>query len=132
MRLVWNAAVSLFQVKYFQCRSVIPKQSGPKYSLKVMKARMKMAGKRVTFEKGEVTYVEIRESSANVEYVSREVQLLWGDEYRILTSDGMVVKDCSGTRGMLIVLLYNRLFMRESNFCKFASEKHFAKKDSHN
>ena len=82
MRLVWNAAVSLFQVKYFQCRSVIPKQSGPKYSLKVMKARMKMA---VTFEKGEVTYVEIRESSANVEYVSREVQLLWGDEYRILT-----------------------------------------------
>ena len=27
-----------------------------------------------------------------------------------------------------ICVPYNRLFMRESNFCEFASEKHFAKK----
>ena len=60
---------------------------------------MEKTGKRFTFEKGEVTYVEIRESSANVDHISREIQLLWGDEYRITTSDGMEVKDCSGTRG---------------------------------
>ena len=63
---------------------------------------MERTGKRFTFEKGEVTYVEIRESSANIDYVSREIQLLWGDEYRITTSDGMEVKDCSGTRGKII------------------------------
>ena len=49
--------------------TVVPgqKHSGPKYSVEIVKARMKKTGKPSTFEKGEVTYVKIRESSANID-----------------------------------------------------------------
>ena len=81
-------------------------KSSPKYhSLKVMQARLDTNGKRVTFDKGEVAYIEITESSANVTYISQEIQQLWGNNYRIATSDGMEVKDCSGTQGNLVEYL---------------------------
>ena len=83
-------------------RSVVPGQRGthsPKHSLKVIKATMTKSGKKYTFEKGEVGYVDITEDNANIDYISQEVGALWGSEYRITTADGAEVKDCSGTRG---------------------------------
>ena len=99
-------------------RSVVPgqKHSGPKYSVKIIKATMVKTGKRVTFEKGEVTYVEIQESSANIDYISREIQLLWGEEYHIVTPDGMEVKDCSGTRGKINDLIWHNLITSNNFF----------------
>ena len=62
-------------------------------------------GKKITFEKGEVSFIEIRESTANIDFVSQEVQLLWGEDYRVVTAEGMEVKDGSGTRGKINKLI---------------------------
>ena len=60
---------------------------------------MERNGKKVVFDKGEVGYVDITESTANVQFIAQEVASLWGGEYRIISADGAEVKDCSGTRG---------------------------------
>lgn len=75
------------------------RDSGARYNLKIIKARLDMVGKKPSFDKREVTYVEIKESTATVAHIASEIRGVWGQEYRIVTSDGMEVRDCSGTRG---------------------------------
>lgn len=80
-------------------RSVLGHKSGARYNLKIIKARLDMVGKKPSFDKGEVTCVEIKESTATVAHIASEIRGVWGQEYRIVTSDGMEVRDSSGTRG---------------------------------
>lgn len=80
-------------------RSVLGHKSGARYNLKIIKARLDMVGKKPSFDKGEVTYVEIKESTATVAHIASEIRGVWGQEYCIVTSDGMEVRDSSGTRG---------------------------------
>jgi len=57
-----------------------------------------MVGKKPSFDK-EVTYVEIKESTGTVAHIASEIQGVWGQEYCIITSDDMEVRDPSGTKG---------------------------------
>lgn len=84
---------------YIFYRSVIPRNSQT-YRLKVRKARLDKQGKRVSFDKvGNVVYVEIRESSANIVFILKEVKSKCGSDYIVVTADGLEVKDSSGSRG---------------------------------
>ena len=45
------------------------------------------------------TFVDVMEATANLHYVSSAVQRKWGQEYTLVTYDGLKVDDSSGTKG---------------------------------
>ena len=86
-------------------RSVVPKHSsskGPTVSVKVIRATMESfrAGK-TEFSQEAQMHIDISESTANVEHVTKEVQQRWGEKYIIVTADGLQLEDCEGTQGNL-------------------------------
>ena len=51
------------------------------------------------------TFVDVTEATANLHYVSSAVQHKWGQDYALVTSDGLKVDDSSGTKGMTVYAL---------------------------
>ena len=45
------------------------------------------------------TFVDVTESTSNVNYVRNAVQKRWGEEYTLVTADGLEIEDSSGTQG---------------------------------
>ena len=84
-------------------RSVIPKHSsskGPSVSVKIIRATMESSrtGKTEFFQEAQM-HIDITESTANVDYVTKEVQQRWGQNYVVVTGDGLQLEDCEGTQG---------------------------------
>ena len=44
-------------------------------------------------------HLDISESTANVRHILEEVQQRWGEEYMLVTLDGLELEDCEGTQG---------------------------------
>ena len=76
------------------------KKSGS-VSVKIVKASFysKCSGGKREFEKLGQTFVSVTEATANVMYVSSVIRQKWGEEYVLVTSDGLQVEDSSGTQG---------------------------------
>ena len=80
---------------------------GGNFSLKITKANMTFtsaaAGKGrshgVEFQPIAQIYVEINEQCANVAYIKACLQKKWGNEYTLVTMDGVELEDCPGTEG---------------------------------
>ena len=71
-------------------RSVTAPRRVPSFSLKVLKAKLTKNGRRKPdFEPLNQTYIELVESTANLEHILVLVRRHWGLEYTIVTSDGM-------------------------------------------
>ena len=81
-------------------RSVTRSSPSPvTYNLKVIKATMKKRSKKVTFDPIHQMYLEIKESTANVHYISLAVTKKWGKGYMLVTNDGLQLEDTEATRG---------------------------------
>ncbi len=48
-------------------------------------------------------YIDISEHTANVEHILREARGRWGDNYVLVTIDGLELQDSEGTKGMLFI-----------------------------
>ena len=44
-------------------------------------------------------HLDISESNANVKHILEEVQQRWGEDYMLVTVDGLELEDCEGTQG---------------------------------
>jgi len=44
-------------------------------------------------------HVDVTETNANVEYITREAQQRWGEQYVLVTADGLELENCEGTKG---------------------------------
>ena len=44
-------------------------------------------------------HLDVTESTANVEHIVKEVQQRWGEEYVIVTLDGLEIENCEGIQG---------------------------------
>ena len=60
---------------------------------------------KVEFVQEAQMHIDLAESTANVEHVTKEVQQRWGPNYVIITSDGLQLEDCEGTQGRLCDVL---------------------------
>ena len=69
---------------------------------KVVKAEKLMVGGKAEFTALEVMYVELKASTANVNYIQSYVQKIWGPQYVIVSNDGLQIQDTSATRGQFI------------------------------
>lgn len=80
-------------------KSVMAKRN--KSKLKIVRANLRYAGNgKPTFESIDVFYVDIDEATSNVPSLLKAVQEEYGDNYVLLTNDGLMIKDSPATRGM--------------------------------
>ena len=71
----------------------------PTFGLKVIKATMSRQGKKTEFLPISQTYLDIVESTANLEHILSIIHKRWGTEYTIVTSDGLPLEDSPATQG---------------------------------
>lgn len=55
---------------------------------------------RLNFQKLGQTFVEMSEAPANVLHVTAAAQRMFGEDYVVVTADGLEVKDGPGTQGL--------------------------------
>lgn len=81
-------------------KSVIPKASkGQSHALRVVRAKMEWSRTgKVAFTTETQMYIDITEHTANVEYVMRD---RWGDNYVLVTVDGLELHDSDGAKGKI-------------------------------
>lgn len=51
------------------------------------------------------TWVVLTEASANVHFITSEVQRKWGNKYILVTSDALPVEDSPATQGMYYICI---------------------------
>lgn len=71
---------------------------------KVVKAEKRMVGGKVEFTALGVMYVELKPSTANVNYIQSYIQKTWGSQYVIVSNDGLQIQDTSATRGQSFIV----------------------------
>ena len=82
-------------------RSVIASRKSPSsFNLKVVKAEMKRNGRKIEFKPKQQTFIEIVETTANVEHILGVVRRRWGPDYVMVTQDGLEVEDAPATQGV--------------------------------
>ena len=84
-------------------KSVIPKHGAskePSMTVKIVRATMESSRTgKVEFTQEAQMHVEVTESTANVQHITREVQQQWGEQYVLVTADGFELENCEGTQG---------------------------------
>jgi hypothetical protein len=84
-----------------QFRSVVLSASKKStHRLKVIKATLTWQGKKPVFTSDMSGYIDLQESTANVENVLSEVRKKWGSSYIIVNNDGLQIEDSSATQGL--------------------------------
>ena len=59
----------------------------------------RLANGKCEFANHGQTFVDVTESTSNVNYIRNAVQKRWGEEYTLVTADGLEIEDSSGTQG---------------------------------
>ena len=85
-------------------QSVIAPRRVPSFSLKVIKANMYRIGKKVEFQPHSQTFIELVDSTANVEHILGVIQRRWGSDYILVTQDGLQLEESPATQGNCIAL----------------------------
>lgn len=79
-------------------------------SIKITKATMrKPAGsgcKKPEFNAISQTHIDLVDATANVEFVTGTIQRRWGDDYVLVTNDGLELEDVPATQGQLMLCIY--------------------------
>ena len=85
---------------YSQTKGLAKKKASVNHTLKVIVASINhVDGDKPSFNKRDLVYVSISESTATLPHVLSAVRDQLGEEYIIVTSDGFEVKDSPGTQG---------------------------------
>uniref|UniRef100_A0A1X7UYK0 RING-type domain-containing protein n=1 Tax=Amphimedon queenslandica TaxID=400682 RepID=A0A1X7UYK0_AMPQE len=70
-------------------------------TVKIIQASMKrLSTGKAEFAHQAQTFIDIRDDTANVTYPTSMVHRKWGNDYVIVTTDGLPIEDCSGTKGL--------------------------------
>lgn len=86
-------------------QSVIQSRRPQSYSLKVIKAEIIQTRhrKKIEFKQITQTFIELMDSTANVEYILSVVQRRWGPDFIIVTHDGLPIEESPATQGEQLV-----------------------------
>ena len=82
-------------------RSVVTPRRAQSFSLKIVKAKLTTnSGRKPTFQPLSQTYIELVESTANLDHILSILQRRWGAGYTIVTNDGIELEDSPATQGI--------------------------------
>ena len=80
------------------------KRSRERTTLKVIVARMRYINAKPEFERVDQIFIPIVEATATLPHILSEVKQNAGEDYVIVTGDGLEVKESSGTEGKSVIL----------------------------
>ena len=84
-----------------QIHSVVAKEALNTFNLKIVKASMqRRRNGKVDFQHESKFFVEVVESTANMDYILGAVQRKWGADPVIVTIDGLTLEDLPATQGL--------------------------------
>ena len=75
-------------------------------TVKIIQAKMSKIKGKPEFNNISLEYVEVTEATANVNYLSNTVQNKWGNDYILVSSDGLQLEDSSATQGGVRLYTY--------------------------
>ena len=58
----------------------------------------RLSSGKIDFSNIDQTFIDIIDATANVNYICGVIQRKWGNNYTIVTSDGLKIDDCSATQ----------------------------------
>lgn len=77
------------------------RKSSSTANVKIIKAKMKRnSSGKAEFNFISQIFVGVTDATANVGYISNEIQKIWSHEYDLVTNDGLPIIDCPGTQGI--------------------------------
>ena len=82
-----------------QRRTFSTKKTNTSVSVKIVKASFSFKNGKAEFQKLGRTFISVSEATANVIYISSVIRQKWGEDYVLVTSDGLQLEDSSGTQG---------------------------------
>lgn len=74
------------------------------HTLKIIVARMRYINAKPEFERVDQIFIPIVEATATLPHILSEVKQHAGEDYVIVTGDGLEVKESSGTEGKSVIL----------------------------
>ena len=81
-------------------RSVIASKRVQTFNLKLVKARMSRIGRKTEFQPLHQTFIELIDTTANVEHILAIARRQWGLDYILVTQDGLQIEDSPATQGI--------------------------------
>ena len=73
------------------------------FNVKVVQANLKwLPNGKPEFKQMGQLFIDITETTANVQYVQSVIQSKWGSDYILVTVDGLQLDDSPGTKGILV------------------------------
>ena len=79
--------------------SIIAPKRIPSFNLKVVKAKMHRNGRKIEFQPVHQTFIELVDSTTNVEHILAIIRRRWGPDYILVTQDGLPLEDAPATQG---------------------------------
>ena len=80
-------------------RSVLASRRLPSFSLKILKAMIRRGRGKADFAPSSQTYIELVDTTANLEHIMGVIRNRWGSEYVLVTNDGLELEDSPATQG---------------------------------
>lgn len=82
-------------------RQLVPvSKKGNTINVKVIQATMKrQPNGKYEFSSTGQAFIDVTDSTANVNYITNVVQKRWGSDFQLVTADGLQLEDSSGTQG---------------------------------
>ncbi len=85
-------------------RSVIAPRKAPSFSLKVVKAKLTRTGKKAVIQPISQTYIELVDSTANLDHIMTVIHQRWSSQVVLVTNDGAELDESPAMHGVLCVL----------------------------
>ena len=77
-------------------------KKGSSTNVKIVQAQAcKTPGGKLQFTKIGQTFIDVTEHTATVEHITSVIQRKWGEDYVLVTADGLRLEDSSGTKGFV-------------------------------
>ena len=70
------------------------------FNVKITKALPSKRGRKVEFTPTGQLFIEMLDSTSNVEHTLEKIKDKWGPDYLLVTSDGLKLEDSPATRGI--------------------------------
>ena len=72
----------------------------PTANVKVVQAQLtRSSSGKAEFQRQGQLFIDVTEATANAPYISNAVQKKWGNDYMLVTADGLGIEDSAGTQG---------------------------------
>ena len=87
-----------------QFRPVMARRPPPSFNLKLVEAKMIKSRRKVEFQPIKQTFIELVDSTANIDFILSIARQRWAKEYALVTQDGLRIDNSPVTQGQSMTI----------------------------